>query len=249
MLRERADLWNFGINNLKEHLVQERDRILEERPRWKTIKGKKVPVFHASEANACERRLTYAYRGDLPLPVDIDGALRLHDGDPHADSIVHWLETMGYTITDREKWLRRLVKTPEGPIAVSGHIDGIIEIPSRMSAQDSPRVSAVLEIKGLSTHTMRRDMMSIVNKTYRFQAQAYMWMSKVYRTVFAIKDKNNSQFRLFEMDYNPKVIRQLLWKWARVLRAVGKGELLDRQYAQDSLECKWCRHNHTCWGK
>ena len=102
-------------------------------------------------------------------------------------------------------------------------------------------------MKGLSTYTMRKSSDDIVNKTYRFQAQCYMWLSGIRKTIFVIKDKNNSQFRFFELEYNPKVIQTLKQKWLRIARAVRGEELLSREYAKDSLECSWCSFTDRCW--
>jgi hypothetical protein len=250
MLRERPDLFNFGAEKIrKEVLPADRDAIVKARPRWKHIKGKKLPIFHASEANACSRRDCYAYRGDTPTPMDLDGALRVYDGDPHADSLVHWLTLMGYEVTDREKVFRKIVRGSTGRYGVTGRIDGIIQLPTNPSDMGSPREKYIAEFKGLSCFThQRKDITEVVNKTYRMQAQVYMWMSGIHQTMFVIKNKNNSEFRFFEMDFNPKRIAQLKTRWAAVVSAVKEEALLPRDYTQSSLECKWCRHNQKCWG-
>jgi hypothetical protein len=172
--------------------------------------------------------------------------MRLYDGNPHADSVVFWLGKMGYEVTDREKSFKRVVKTRVGRLAVSGHLDGMILAPEGKRSVGS--IPYVLEIKGLSTFTMKKSSEEVVNKSYRAQAQVYMWLTGVPRTLFVIKDKNNSSWKFFELLYNPKFFRSLVAKWTRILTAVKSEELLDREYARDSLECEWCRHNDTCWG-
>lgn len=243
-LRERTDLWK--PDNIEPHLAAKAEEYFKKYPRWRTIKGRKLPVFRASEAGACQRRLCYAYRGDVPSPMDVEGAMRVYDGDPHADSMVHWMEQMGYEVKDREKWFRRIVKSPAGRFAVSGHVDGVILAPE--GEADKARLPYILEMKGLSTWTMKKDSLEIVNKNYRYQAQVYMWLSGIHNAIFCIKDKNNSKLQFFELVYDEKVVRAILKKWARVLAAVKEEDLLDREYAKDSLECSWCNHSETCWG-
>lgn len=248
MLIERSDLWK--PETLAPHLLAQRDKWEGEHPRWKKIKTERVPVFNANESNACQRRLCYAYSGETPAPNDIDGALRMYDGNPHADAMVHWLGILGYIVTDREKPVKKLLRTKTGLIRISGHLDGIVQAPEGDRAVG--RIPYILECKGLSTFTTHpkygKPIEDIVNKSYRAQAQAYMWLTGIPRTLFVIKDKNTSQLRFFQLLANPKVMKWLIQRWVRVTQAVKNDELLDREYARDSLECQWCRHSKLCWG-
>jgi hypothetical protein len=245
MLHERTDI--FRKPELEAYAEKTGREYRKEHPQWAKIRGKKTPIFRASSANACQRQICYGLLGETPRPIEIDGLLRVHDGDPHGASVIHWLRTMGYEVYWEEKRYRKTVKTPAGTIAVSGHVDGVVE------AQTGPgnvgNIPYILECKGLSCFTLNnKSSEDIVNKGYRYQAQVYMWMSGIPRTLFAIKNKNNSQIRFWEYGYDEKIIKSLVRRWARIFSAVKEKDLLDGEYDQRSLECKWCRHNRLCWG-
>ena len=126
MLSERKDL--FDPKGLTTYAIKKRDARLAGWPRWVTVKGEKVPMFSCHDANACWRQLCFDFGGLKPNPMDWQGCLRVYDGEPHGDSLVHWLTELGYKVTDRERSFKKLFNTPDGRIAVRGRVDGIIEI-------------------------------------------------------------------------------------------------------------------------
>lgn len=248
-MRERTDLIEAGIVRLEDEVLPKLAKEYHEKGRhryWAKFKGKKIPVFHASSANACWRQLCYRYRGDTPQPMDVEGAMRVHDGEPHADSMVYWLNHMGYKVTDEEKFFKKVVKSHGQLFAFAGFIDGIITAPEGPAGKGE--LTYILEMKGLSTWSMKKDPLEFVNKSYRLQVQMYMWMSGIHRTLFCIKDKNNSKLRLFELPYNADVVKGVLRRCAQVTKAVEDKKLLSKEYDQGSLECSWCLFNNTCRG-
>jgi CRISPR/Cas system-associated exonuclease Cas4 (RecB family) len=244
LLRERPELWK--PQNLDEYRTRKRDASLEGWPVWTKAGGKRLPIYAANQANHCARKLWYQFMGMTPEPMDVDGCLRVYDGEPHGDSLVHWLTEMGYKVYDREKKFKKLaLNTPVGNIGVVGHIDGMIDGPE--GVREKGTLPYVLEMKGLSCFTWTKPPEEVVNKDYRWQAQVYMWLTGITRTMFVIKNKNNSQFKFFELTFDKRIIAKLKHKWVAILKAVKAKKPMPRDYAEDSLQCSWCGFKKTCW--
>lgn len=244
LLKERDDLLLLGKEHLEKRVLPAlRDTRVQEHPRWKFPKkgGPALPVLHPSEAAKCERAITYALFQTTSMPEDVKGAMRLYDGEPHGASVIHWLQQMGYKVTDVEARKRKIIKWKNARFYVSARIDGIIE------CDDGGPM--ILECKGLSTFTMKRTITDIVNKDYRAQAQLYMHLWGIPRTLFAIKDKNSSEIRLFEFDYRKNLAEAVIARWAKIVGKVKCKEFGIREFPESSLECSWCRYSHVCRGK
>ena len=240
--RERTDLWEKGREALvRDYVPKDSASRLNFHPRFQAEDSGGLPIFYGSEAGHCWKQLCYRYLPKYkPLGEEVESLLRLHDGNPHGDSVVHWLTEMGYAVTKREQQYVKFRKK----YVVSGRVDGFVEIPGEGTF--------ILEMKGLSTNTMRMPALDIVNQGYRYQAQVYMWLTETTRTLFVIKDKNNSQLRFFELKYNPKVMRGIMRRWFKVAGAVRRERLLKREYSLDPkgrlpMACQWCRYHAYCW--
>jgi hypothetical protein len=241
-LRERDDLLERGMKRLVKVVLPKQARLRKKRhPRWRQWKkaGDELPVFYPSEADACRRQLCYWLLGYDPMPETPESAMRLYDGDYHGESIIYWLRKMGFEVDGVEGRMKKKFRLGDVEFILSGRRDAMLRVDGAVM---------VLENKGLSTHTLRRHELDIVNAGYRRQGQLYMHVLKEKMCLFAIKDKNNSKIRMWDLGYDKRVVRMVLKRWKQVVVAVKKKKILDRDHEKGSLKCDWCRFNKECWG-
>lgn len=249
LLTKRDDLFSRRLPQLREYLENERQRKLEIHTRW--VDG--IPVLYPSMAGECLRQSTYdILEPEKAEPEDVESALRLHDGELHEATTVHWLRKMGYAVEDRGKRIRRVFKRGGKPFfRLHARLDGTIWVPGEKDSKSY--YHAVLECKGLSTWTMRRAAEEeIIRPAYRTQALIYMRLTGLRHCVFPIKDKNNSSLSFFEQHWSDEMWRRTKKRLVEVAEACHAQKLLPRGYDSPPTgkgfhPCNWCRHSKRCW--
>lgn len=248
-VRRRPDIITSRLRHVKDYLAAEAARRAKH-PRFEEIGGVSVPIFWPS-AVSCTRQLCYQLlKPDKALPEDPESAMRLWDGQYHEATVLHWLKIMKYAVGEEQGRVRRIFSSKGKPLfIIQGKLDGVIW----MNHEDEPQSygECVCEVKGLSFFTAKmKNADDIVNRGYRDQAQLYMHLRGLPRTIFFVKNKNNSVLDPYELEYSERSVKRILKRMKRVALAVQKEKLLPREISDPKdRRCQWCRWNHLCWKK
>ena len=251
---ERTDMLLDRVPQLEEHFRKRAKEYSVDEDgnsrRWRTIKGVEVPILWPSGITDCPRKITYDFRGDEGI-MDIKGEMLMYDGALHEETSYHWLKVMGYDMSGSGLRLRKVLSRKGKPIvAIHGKIDGIInDVPDPDNSDD--KYPAIWECKGINTFVAgKKDPNEVLYPHYRDQVTLYMLMAKIPRTIFTVKNKNDSKLRMIEYVYSPNKAHQLVMHAIQMARLIKKKKLGPRAYDNPKAKpCTWCRHRKTCWGE
>ena len=121
---------------------------------------------------------------------------------------------------------------------IRGHIDGIVE-----KLPDAPKTPHLLEMKTSNNKRFAKMKKEGVDKSYLAQAQGYMKLLKLKRTLFVVVNKDNDERYYERVNYSAKEANQLLKRAYDIIST----EVPPAKIGGSTwYECKFCNHYDVC---
>ena len=149
----------------------------------------------------CARSLWYNFRWVTPRQFSPRVKRLLNRGHLEEPIVIKDLEAIGCRVHSTQKDL----VTGHGHI--KGHNDGIVD-----NLPDAPRTPHLLEIKTANEknfNAIKKDGISIAKPEYEAQAQGYMKLLKLKRTLFVVVNKNTDERYYERVSFDAKKAKYL----------------------------------------
>lgn len=82
---------------------------------------------------------------------------------------------------------------------------------------------------------------------HEMQLQLYFYMTGIRKGLVYYENKNDQNQKYFIVEYNQKIIDELIADIQFVIEYVDKKELPDREYQPVDFECRWCDYRDICY--
>jgi hypothetical protein len=183
----------------------------------------------------CARALWYTFRWCTPRKLSPRVKRLLNRGHREEEVVVADLEAIGCRIHSQQKDM------VAGQGHIKGHNDGIIE-----NLPDAPKTSHLLEIKTANDknfNAIKKDGITIAKPEYEAQAQGYMKLLKLKRTLFVVVNKNTDERYYERVSFDAKKATLLFDRALDIITS----EVPPPQIGGSAFwSCKFCDHYDVC---
>lgn len=213
--------------------------------------------FHPSSIGYCTRKIVYTMSG-YPSP------------DPDARALA--IFENGHSFHNRTEYLfgkAGILIAPELPIKdeelnISGRTDAVVRNPNKELYTDTSEITLVdfdgnvvfqgpnnevvlVELKSINNRGFNRVKNEGAEGKHAAQLQLYMFLTKIKQGIVFYENKDTQETVEFWLDYNPRLVDQLIEKIKTVNSHVNNKTLPEREGTRNSYTCNYCEYKDVCW--
>ena len=209
------------------------------------IKEPRNYIGASSIGKTCERAIWYEYQATESLPLTAQEERIMETGRRLEGMVVDYFRQSGYPVITAHEDNDNLLVVDECNPCFKGHMDGIIQYDTFTECDKS----AVLEVKTAnddrySKYAKDKEGVKSWSPIYYAQIQSYMGMSELSKCLFVVLNKNNGDWRMEWVDFDPEVYQSLQNKAKRIAESEDPpGRISDVPWY---YMCKICRYNKVC---
>ena len=190
--------------------------------------------FWASEVGKCKRALFYDFTGVPKKDFDARALLIFKAGDMFHDMIKNYFWRSGLLRQEEA----RLPATAKKELNLTGRFDAIVS--------NTPEGERELtEIKSISHFGFEH--MDEPKKEWVLQLMIYLHYLRMKRGIIFAINKNTSQMKQWEVNYDPKIFKTAVNYFKAVSKCIKNDTEPDREYPRDSWQCGYCKFSKHCW--
>lgn len=196
----------------------------------------KTRHFHAWHAGACSRKIQLA-ETEWKRGVSVDKIHQFNDGHLHEEDVRSKLIKAGYKIARPTKKILLPISgykklqvniTPDGILGKAGYED------------------IVWENKAIGDYAFDAVAKNGIPKTYRLQAQLYMYGFSIKDCIFSFKGRHRSQMIWLPLKADADELQEIVQKYYEIDMA-DEAELILPGYDDPEFECSVCDYWYYCW--
>jgi CRISPR/Cas system-associated exonuclease Cas4 (RecB family) len=240
------------IDVLHKYLV-EKDRT----NRTERIKEGRIGKFYPSSIGQCKRRIVYSMLGYPAEDISGQSLLIMENGTSFHERIEHMLDEAGALIvselplkneklrisgrTDALIWNIFDEDEEEGPEIILKNMDG-------EEIYKGPNNYVLLaEFKSISPSGFARLAKSKPKKEHEMQLQLYLHETGIKKGLIWYECKSDQDQRIYEIEYNPELVAEILADIEFVNECVEKVELPEREGINRlDDKCRYCPFKEIC---
>lgn len=191
----------------------------------------------ASLGDECVRRMWFGFRWAKEKQI-ITKIQRLFGfGDTIENILINDLESIGITVTDRQKWINGW----GGHIA--GKIDGIAH-----NVPEAPLTPHLLEVKSMNDanfNKLKRYGIIEAQPKHYVQCQMYMGKLDLTRALYIAMNKNTSEVFVIRIEYNKGAYNEYM---QRAVDVVSHETAPPNLFGNiNNMACKFCDYQNICY--
>ena len=190
--------------------------------------------FWASDISKCKRALFYEFK-DIPKKgFDAKALMIFKAGDMFHDMIKNYFWRSGVLRQEEA----RLPPIAKEELNLTGRFDAIVS--------NTPEGERELtEIKSISHFGFEH--MDEPKKEWVLQLMIYLHYLKVKKGIIFAINKNTSQMKQWEVNYDPEIFKKVVNYFKTVSKHIKSNKEPNREHPRDSWQCGYCKFSKYCW--
>ena len=199
------------------------------------------PIYRMSSIGYCPRALSAEHLNLTSEPAPSWLQMAADEGKLHEGWIKTKLREHEHIFGEQQE-----LKLSYSDFDIVGHIDGLIE------DYDHQRDVQLLEIKSMSHFEFQRWMHGRFEEFPAYAAQITCYQQalkkdgKLMDIRYYVKNRSSGYIDTFTTSESPAIFQEIIDKITKIEESVARGELIEREYLPESLECKRCRYKAIC---
>lgn len=216
-----------------------------------------VKKFYPSSIGFCSRRIVYSMLGYPSPEIEARVLAVFENGHSFHHRIETLLEKAGVLIAPELSIL-------DEELNISGRTDAVIKNPNKDAYKETHNVIlkdtegnvvyegpnnevALVELKSINNKGFNRVRSQGPKEEHNQQLQLYMYLSGIKQGVLFYENKDTQDTEEFWIDYNEKIVKEIVEKIRTVNEHVANETFPEREGTRSSYKCNYCDYKEICW--